>query len=124
MTDVGEEALARKLAWLHFDRKQWRGHCAKDERTAWLVEKYWPDWRGDARTILAFLASRMTPATLTVALEAIYSEEDMPLVDGPFGLTLGRSARSVRRWRTVGPVPEYVAIQVGRMLEMKNRGRL
>lgn len=61
----------------------------------------------------------MTPAALTAALEAIYNEEDMPLVDGPFGLTLGRSARSVRRWRMSGPVPEYVAIQVERMLGLK-----
>lgn len=52
-----EEAVARKLAHLHFDRREWRGACSKAERTAWLVERYWPQWRGDAAEVVAFFES-------------------------------------------------------------------
>lgn len=50
MTD--EETLARLLCRLHFDRREWRGACPKAERTAWLVEKYWPQWRSDAAIVI------------------------------------------------------------------------
>lgn len=50
MTD--EETLARLLCRLHFDRREWRGACPKAERTAWLVEKYWPQWRDDAAVVI------------------------------------------------------------------------
>lgn len=48
-----EEILARILARQHFDRREWRGACPKAERTQWLVDKYWPQWRADAAEILA-----------------------------------------------------------------------
>lgn len=48
-----EETLARHLCRLHFDRREWRGACTKAERTAWLVEKYWPQWRSDAASVIA-----------------------------------------------------------------------
>ena len=55
-----EVAVARELARLHFDRREWWGACTKAERTAWLVEKYWPQWRNDAASIIALLAPSTT----------------------------------------------------------------
>jgi len=55
-----EVAVARELARLHFDRREWWGACTKAERTAWLVEKYWPQWRNDAASIIALLAPAPT----------------------------------------------------------------
>lgn len=50
-----EEQIAREISRLHFDRREWRGYCSKAERTAWLVEKYWPQWRNDAAQVLALV---------------------------------------------------------------------
>lgn len=50
-----EEILARILARQHFERREWRGACSKLERTNWLVNKYWPQWRSNAAQILLTL---------------------------------------------------------------------
>lgn len=56
-----EETIARKLAEQHFNRREWRGHCPKAERTAWLVDKYWPQWRDNAAELLALQAGGEKP---------------------------------------------------------------
>lgn len=49
-----EERLARLLARQHFNRRrEWHGVFTKAERTEWLVNKYWPQWRDNAAEIIA-----------------------------------------------------------------------
>ncbi len=50
--EATEEDIARLLARQHFDRREWRGACTKAERTAWLVDKYWPQWRSAAAEVM------------------------------------------------------------------------
>lgn len=44
--------VARKLAYLHFDRRKWSGACSKEEQTQWLVDNYWDGWIKDAKIII------------------------------------------------------------------------
>lgn len=53
------ERVARRLADVHFRRKQHAGACTQDERVAFLVETNWRNHEPDARAAIAAMREHL-----------------------------------------------------------------